>query len=162
MKSRSPVRPPKELVDLYVGHTKGGRVSDLTRGALQLAQDLRGQGATLGIHLVRPKDLDDKRVVDAFRRHGVDKLPALLVAEETHVGLDAIRQYCHQESPKAAGTAGTAGPAAASRLADGPVDLASRLVEDESASALEAFYEQEMKAGRREDEIDTWGAESDT
>lgn len=127
-----PTEPLREEHALYVAladkSPAGRQAIEFLGGA---AGYLRRQGIAVQVYRVRPRDLRDSRVLEAFRRRGIGRLPAVLARGRPLVGLAEIHAYYAGPSqapgfasgPRQSPTAGTyagRGPARARAPAERP------------------------------------------
>jgi len=159
---------PREEHALYVALGDKSPAGGLAARYLgSAAGALEAQGVTIEICRVRPRDLRDRRVLEAFRRRGIDRLPAVLARGRPLVGLVEIRAYYDaglgaepRTGPRAGpreparfafaeGSASRRGPGQRPGAAPQPPELPD---EDDSPEAfLEDYYRQEMLEGGRGD-----------
>ena len=121
------------------------------------------RGIAVEVHRIRPKDLRNRRVLGALRQRGIDRLPALIAAGHSYVGLRDIRRF--YDAVLSERRAGSRAPGRTAPRAPGraPVeDLSEETTANDTAEEeLDAFYRQEMRVGRLGGEIDTRGSELD-
>lgn len=155
---------------LYIASEDKGVTGRQAAGYVGGVADQLGQlGIAIEIYRIRPKDLRNRRVLDALRRRGIDRLPAVLADGRPVVGLSNICDYYETQlrRPPPAQSRGfrlrpagwtdglaareVAGGEPSGRFADGEVP------DDEAPEAiLEDYFREQMKAGgdREDDGLD--------
>ncbi len=112
------------------------------------------------MHRVRAQDARNKKVVEAFRRRGVTRLPALLAHGRAHVGCEMIEEYFRESAARAALGRPPVRGAARAHAAGDDYSTGAFASEDEDASnELDEFYQREIAMSGRGANIDmaTWG-----
>lgn len=145
----------EEKHTLLIPRTDGGAAVQRTVDYIDaIAPQLQNQGITVEVLEIRDKDLHNPQVLDAMRRRGVTRLPALFANGQAHVGYREIRDMYVRGNES-----GIPGPPAGVRSAPPRMlgqGITPAMMEEMGTPEddLDEYMKQEMQGGGRGGGID--------
>lgn len=145
--SRRRYEPPGVAHNLYVKVVTGAdadhKSSSITVGVLKYIQTrlpaLRSMGISVRVNTVRSQDLQNPRLVEAMRKRGITRLPALATPNDVYIGLKEITGVYERNLRAFA-------------------DSRERPDEEEAGDdALDSFYRDEMSFERADEDVEEAG-----